>query len=243
MSFYDGSSASYSVADVQKKFLSKVFGNMALGLLVTTLVAFLGFASFMNGGIFYALWNSSAYVWIVLGLTIAELAIAFALPATIQRSNPGVTRALFYGYSALTGIEFSVLFLAFDISTIFAAFLAAAVMFVCCAVIGRYSSFDFMKLRGVILGGLIALIVITLLGMFIPAIGNSLWISYIGVILFAILTCYDIQVSGKLGYAVGAEGDTAEKYAVYQAFGLYLDFINIFLYLLRIFGSTSSSDN
>lgn len=243
MSFYNSPSASYSAADVQKKFLSRVFGNMALGLLITALVAFLGFASFMNGGIFYTLWSSSAYVWIVLILTVAELGIAFALPATIQRSSPGVTRALFYGYSALTGIEFSTLFLAFDISTIFSAFLAAAVMFACCAIIGRYSSFDFMKLRGVLLGGLIALLIITLLGMFIPAIGNSLWLSYIGVILFAVLTCYDVQVSGKIGYAVGAEGEMATKYAVYQAFGLYLDFINIFLYLLRIFGSSSSSDN
>ena len=92
------------------------------------------------------------------------------------------------------------------------------------------------------MGGLFALVLITLLGMFIPAIGNSMLISYVGVALFLGLTAWDMQRIRAFYYQSAGDATLTGNLAVYGAFELYLDFINIFLYILRIMGNSSSND-
>ena len=145
---------------------------------------------------------------------------------------------LFYGYAVVTGLTFSTLFYAYDASTIAISFLFTAVVFFSCAIIGRFTNVDLSRFSGIMMGGLVALILVSILGMFIPAIGNSLLLSYVGILLFCGITAWDMQRIMSLYYQTnGGYGQTGANLAIYGAFELYLDFINLFLRILSVFGN------
>ena len=118
------------------------------------------------------------------------------------------------------------------------AFAFAAVLFFCCAIIGHTTNVDLSKFGGLMIGGLIALVITSIVSMFIPALRDGLLISYVGVILFLFLTAWDMQKIKGFYYGV-EEGRLKNNLAIYGAFELYLDFLNMFLYLLRILGRGS----
>ena len=236
MSEFNRPGAAYTYGDgtTLNAYVRKVFTLMGIGLGLTAAVAFFGYTSLMSGGIVYKLFTSSSiFTWI---LVLAELGIAFAMSMGINRFSTGTCTGLFMAYSVLTGLTFSFLPLEFGVATVFSAFLFAAVLFVCCAIIGYTTNVDLTKFTGLLFGALLALVITTVISLFVPALRDSLFISYAGLLIFLALTAFDMQKIKQFYYGTGADGTIRSNLAVYSAFQLYLDFINIFIYILRIMG-------
>ena len=115
-------------------------------------------------------------------------------------------------------------------------------LFGSCAVIGATTHRDLSQFSTLLMGGLITLVIASIASIFIPALRDSLFLSYLGVIIFLGLTAWDMQRIKSMYYSVGGYGQLADNLAIYGAFELYLDFINIFLYVLRIFGRNSNNN-
>jgi len=139
-------------------------------------------------------------------------------------------------YSALTGFTFSFVLMAYDMNTVFVAFLFAAVLFASCAIIGHTTKVDLTKFSGLLFGALLALVIMTVISIFVPVLRNNLLFGYLGLFIFLVYTAFDMQKIKQYYYNVG-EGTIKENLAVFGAFQLYLDFINIFIYILRILGN------
>ncbi|MBP3869293.1 MAG: Bax inhibitor-1/YccA family protein [Solobacterium sp.] len=219
-----------------KSYITGVFVKMGIAVLITAAVAFAGMFALINGGML-----GNAFSILMIVAMVAQFGICMFLSSRIMTMQTSTATALFYGYAALTGVTFSVLGLNFGITTMFMAFAFASVMFFCCAIIGHTTNVDLTKFSGLMIGGLIALVLATIVSLFVPALRNGLLISYIGVILFLFLTAWDMQkIKGYYYGTQGGYGQMGANLAIYGAFQLYLDFINIFLYVLRIMGSRSS---
>ncbi|HCK89103.1 MAG TPA: BAX inhibitor (BI)-1/YccA family protein [Erysipelotrichaceae bacterium] len=237
MSEYNRSGYYGESAGSLNAYVTKVFGHMGIGLLITAAVAFLGYYSASTGGLFLRVLTTAP--WLTFVFCIAELGIAIAFGAGLTRFSPAVCRLLFFVYSALTGITFAFLPMYYGLGTFFTAFLFAAVLFVCCAVIGHTTNIDLTRFSGLLSGALLSLVIMTVISLFIPALRNSLFIGYAGLIIFLGITAFDMQKIRSF-YYTSTEGYLKENLAIYMAFQLYLDFINIFLYVLRILGSRNS---
>lgn len=221
-----------------KSYMIKVYGFMGLALLLTAAVAYLGYGSLISGGIVYKILMSGMGFWVVI---IVQLGLAFALGSGIQRFSTGVNAALFAVYAIVTGITFSVLPVAFSLTTIYQAFIYSAVLFGSLVVVGTFTNVDLSRFSGIFMGGLLAIVVVSVLSMFIPALRENMIISYLGLAVFMGLTAWDAQ---KIrGYAYIQSGDSLKQnLAIYGAFQLYLDFINMFLRLVQILGGTRRRD-
>ena len=167
---------------------------------------------------------------------ILQLIVVVVLSGGIQKLSATAALGLFFGYAALTGFTFSILFLAYDLGTLTLAFVSASAMFGASAVFGFVTKRDLSAFARFFMMALIGIIVLSLLNLFVQSSGINLLVSYAGVALFAGITAWDIQriKDGQIAGMVGS----MEKASVLGALHLYLDFINIFLFLLRIFGSS-----
>ena len=221
------------------QYMTKVFTIMGMGVALTAVVAFFGYGSLVSGGIMAQIFGNAPYLALVM--LFIELGIAFAMGRGLTKYSTTTMYIMFFVYSAITGFTFSVLPMAYGLSTFGTAFLFAAVLFISCAIIGNTTSVDMTKFTSLLFGALISLVIVTVLGFFIPAIGNSLFVGYLGLVIFLGLTAYDMQRI-KQFYLV--QDQTIQgNLAVYAAFQLYLDFINILIYVLRILGHSNSSRN
>ncbi|HEY7827856.1 MAG TPA: Bax inhibitor-1/YccA family protein [Candidatus Limnocylindrales bacterium] len=181
---------------------------------------------------------SAAAQTLLLPAIILQLVLVVAISAGIQRISATLALGLFFGYAALTGFVFSIIFLAYDIGTITLAFASASAMFGASAAFGFVTKRDLSVFARFFLMALIGIIVSSFLNLFFfHSNGVSLLVSYLGVGLFAGITAWDIQriKNGELAAWTGS----MEKASVIGALHLYLDFINMFLLLLRIFGGSS----
>ncbi len=229
----------YSQTDGLQKYLTKVFTTMSIGLAITALVAIVGYMNLINGGWMYSLlYNAGSAVSIVS--LIAQLGICIALSRGIYTRSISQSKTLFFVYSAITGFTFSVLPITFGVATVFSAFVFASVMFASCAMIGHYTKVDLSKFSSIFMGGLLALVIATIVSMFVPTLRNSLMLSYVGIVLFCGLTAWDMQKIKTFYYQSSGNEQLQGNLAIYGAFDLYLDFINMFLYILRILGSRGS---
>ena len=207
-----------------QSFLTRVFSWMVVGLLVTAAsAAVIGSSEGMLADV-----TSNPILLIVL--FVAQLGLVIAISAGVNRMSTGVAGALFLLYSALNGFIFSLVFELYTDESIFTTFLVAASLFAALALYGATTKRDLTGLGPILFGALIALIVATVVNVFVG--GSTLyWITtYAGVLIFAGLTAYDMN---KLQNYAQSGGETG---AVQGALALYLDFINLFLFLLRIFG-------
>ncbi len=211
--------------------MRKVFLWMTLALAVTGLTAYY-VAS--NAGLLYAIFSSKGIFW---GIIIAELALVFILSARIMKMSFATAGIMFVAYSVLNGITMASIFAVFTMESIASAFFVTAGMFGVMSFVGftvkkdlgSFGSFFFMALVGLI----IASVVNVFLG------SNVLYwvVTYVGVLLFVGLTAYDTQKIKHMLMEYGDEvNDHTQKLALLGSLSLYLDFINLFLYLLRIFG-------
>jgi len=222
-----------------QRYITGVFTRMGIAVLITALVSFLGFYSIVSEGFMYSLMMSETVGGIVFIVpAIIQMIICVVLSAKLMSLQTRTAELLLYAYATLTGFTFSVFGLLYETGTFFTAFAFAAVMFLCCAVIGHTTSVDLTKFGGIMIAGLIAMVIASIAAIFIPFLRDTLIISYIGVILFLFLTAWDMQkIKGYYYGTQGGYGTVGQNLAVYGAFQLYLDFINLFLYILRIVGS------
>ena len=210
-------------------FLAKTYRWMFLGLLATFGVALAGY---MTGAVWFLFQNT----WLLIVLSIAELGLVFFFSARLGDISPSTALRVFLAYSVLTGVTFSAYFLLFEMSSMVFAFGAAALYFGIMAWYGKNTERDLSGWGPMLRSGLLAMIVVSLVGMLLGGFGAfELIYCGVGLVVFMGLTAYDMQKIQHLYYQCGG-GEMGEKIAVYGALELYLDFINIFLLILRMMG-------
>ena len=223
-----------------RSFVSNVFLWMfaALGLTAATAFLFGTSESLMSMLITvspegYA--KTSAFGWIV---TFAPLIIVFTMSAGINRLSVQKTVLLYVVYSILMGMSLSFIFWAYTSASIFKTFLIAAGMFGVMAVLGYTTSTDLTKFGSFLFMALIGIIIATLVNFFMHSARLDYIISIAGVLIFTGLTAFDVQKIKQIGNAGINDGDVMAKITIHAALTLYLDFLNLFLYLLRFFGNS-----
>ena len=214
--------------EAQLSFVNRVFQWMTIGLAVTGAIATVIGTSTSD-----TYWDDKG--GLMLGLIVLELAVVFGLVFLINKISAAVAIAAFFLYSALNGVTLSVIFAVYEIPAIAATFFVTAGMFGTMAAVGWVTKRDLSKLGSILFMALIGLILASIVNIFL---GNEAlyWIiTYAGVAIFCGLTAYDMQKIKGFAQA-GLEGDAEDRAAIMGALALYLDFINLFLFLLRIFG-------
>ena len=209
--------------------MRKTFGWMALCLLITALAAM----GVVNSGLFYQIASSGA-MWLLI---IAELVVVFVLSARIHKMSVTTATIMLIVYSALNGATLSVIFVVYSLGSIAKTFFITTGMFGVMALVGATTKRDLSKMGSILFMALIGLIIASLVNIFLRSSGLDWIISLIGVVLFTALTAYDVQRVKRLAAESDLYDDTqVGRLAVISALSLYLDFINLFLYLLRFFG-------
>lgn len=217
--------------EVVNAFMRGVYGWMTGGLALTAGIA-LYVAS--NPSLVQAIFSNTM---IVILLIIAQFGLVITLSAAIRKLSPGTAGGLFLLYSALTGVTFSVIFLAYTQADIFKAFLTAGGMFGAMSIYGMTTKKDLTSWGSFLFMGLIGLVIAMVVNIFLASAMMDFVISIIGVIIFTGLTAYDTQRLKDMGdVAPGRDGAAVKRATILGALTLYLDFINLFLMLLRLFG-------
>lgn len=207
-----------------------IYGWMAAGLAVSGLVAWMVANAVAAGS--FALSSGTLIVCLV-----AEIALVFALSFAIHKLAPMAAAALFMVYAALNGVTLSILLLVYDIGTIQTAFFATAGTFAAMAVFGTVTKRDLSTLGRVCMMTVIGLIVASLVNVFMRNTGLQAVICYVGVAAFVGLTAYDAQKVRELADAADRlDAPTVARLGILGALQLYLDFINLFIYLVQILG-------
>lgn len=170
------------------------------------------------------------------GLIIGEFALVIGLSAAINRLSLSMATLMFVLYSVINGATLSVIFLAYTLSSIANVFFITAGTFAVMAFIGYTTKKDLSGMGKMLMMALIGLIIATVVNLFLRSTGLQLIVSYIGVLVFVGLTAYDTQKIKQMLMMAEDTGETAQKIALLGALSLYLDFVNMFLYMLRIFG-------
>ena len=215
------------------EFMSKSFGWMFAGLLVSFAVGIGTVAT----GLIYPLITSGLFIL----TSIAELVLVFVLSARVQSLQPSTATGIFFAYAVLNGLNLSAIFLVYDFGSLILAFLVGAVYFGVMAVYGATTHKDLTGWGPKLFGGLIALIVCSLVGGLFNLLGfgfgfGDLLLCAVGLLLFMGITAYDTQML-KHHYAYfGGDAAMLQKSSIIGALNLYLDFINIFLYVVRLLG-------
>ena len=223
--------ASVPVADTQQvnKVLAGSFRWMALGLFLSFAVSIV---TALTPSLVYFIVGSNVAFFVCVAI---ELGLVIYLSARIQKMTS--SRALFFFtlYALVNGLTLSVIFFAFNTTSIIAIFFSTAIMFIVLALFGQRTKRDLTKVGRIAYFGLIGLVVALVVNLFIGSGWLDLVLSWIGVAVFTALTMYDVQKIKRLAVGVSTEEDR-RKASVMGALRLYLDFINLFLNLLRIFG-------
>lgn len=221
--------APYS-SELTRKFLLNVYNWMAMGLAVTGLIAF-GVA----GSQFSYTLASSPMLY--FGLAIVQIGIVFGLSAAINKIPSGVAIGAFFLYSALTGLTFSIIFLVFTGASIASTFLICAGMFAAVSVFGYVTKRDLSKVGTYMFMALIGLIIASVVNIFLQSSTLTWIMSIVGVIVFTGLTAYDTQKIKQMSQSTDFDSEQGKKAAVLGALALYLDFINLFMFLLNFLGN------
>ncbi len=210
---------------LQAAFLTHAFVWMFVGLLVSAAVAYAVLGN-------QALKDFTADNMLIL--FIAQLAMVFVISGAINRISATVALLLFFVYAASLGLVIGLIVSYYTEASVVTAFLSASAMFGAAAIYGAVTKRSLAGLGGILFMGLIGLIVASVLNIFLQNSGLTWAISLIGVVIFTALTAYDVQriQAGDLAAQTGS----LEKAAVIGALHLYLDFINIFLFMLRLLG-------
>ncbi len=222
-------STPYAADERVTAFLRSVYGWMCAGLGITALVAF--FVS-QSPELAVTIGRNKLLFW---GLMIAQLGIVFFLSARVEKIAAGTASLLFVLYSALTGVTFGFILLAFTGESVATTFLVCAGMFGALAMYGTTTSRSLAGWGQFLFMGLIGVVLASFVGIFWQNSGFQFVLSFIGVIVFTGLTAYDAQRLKAM--AVALPSGQVGSYAIVGALTLYLDFINLFLMLLRFTGS------
>lgn len=205
--------------------LSKSFLWMAIGLLITFAT---GYIISTNENMLLNVFGGSFWVWIVL-----ELVLVVVLSLLVLKMSPTVAKICFLAYSFVSGLTFSSVFIVYNLSSIMMVFLVAALLFGVMSFIGYKTNVDLSKIGFYLIMGLLGVIVVSIINLFLNSSELEMILSAICVLLFLGITAYDVQKIKRLE----GSGLPEDSLAIYGALELYLDFINIFLDLLQLFGN------
>jgi FtsH-binding integral membrane protein len=213
--------------ELSKNFVSNVFSMMFVALGITAVTAYW----FANSGLVYELTGITH--WIVM---LAPLGLVLLMGTRFTKLSAGVLMSIFILFSVLMGMSLSYIFLAYDIGTISSTFFITAGTFGTMAVLGYTTSTDLTKFGSLLYMALIGIIIASVVNWFMGSEQLDYIISIAGVLIFTGLTAYDVQKIKRIGASTEIEGETKQKLVIMGALTLYLDFINLFLFILRIFG-------
>jgi len=216
-----------------KNYMLKIYNYMAGGLTATAFVAYLVIT---NPSIFRLFFNEMGYTGFGYLALFAPLIVIFAFGWVLNRGTTQQVQAMFWGYSALMGISLAPIFLVYTGASIARIFLITAATFGALSIYGYTTKKDVSGWGAFLFMGLVGVIIASIVNIFMKSSGLDYALSYITVFIFAGLTVYDTQNLKSLYYANGVTEDGIQRGAIAGALSLYLDFINMFMALLRLFG-------
>lgn len=220
----------WDVSEAFPVLMRKVYVWMTLALAITGFTAY-GVAT--SPGILQAIYSNQILFW---GLVIAEFALVFGVTAAINKLSLTTATLMFILYSVINGALLSYIFLAYTASSVAIVFFITAGTFGVMALIGYTTKADLSSMGKILFMALIGLIIATVVNLFVKSDGLTMILSYVGVLIFVGLTAYDTQKIKNMLLQAPDASEAAQKMALLGALTLYLDFINLFIYLLRIFG-------
>ena len=212
------------------RYTAKNFGWMVAAMLIPLIV---DISMYVTGAFIYVI-RIPAWNFLLLA---AELILVISLSARLEKMSVTAAKSMFFLYSAVNGIVFSLYFLMFDLLSLWIAFGITAMFFGVMALIGYFGNINFSALRPFMTGGLIFLFVFWLLAMFIDLSAFETMVCGVGIFLFLIITAYDAKKIQAYYAYYGQNSEMAAKASVFSALQLYLDFINLFIYILRFVGN------
>ncbi len=229
---YPGAQATVSRADTINAFMRGVYGWMSAGMLLTAAAAWytatspLGVSLLQTPGL-------------MLGLILVQFGLVIGLSAAINRLSGTAATLMFLAYSALTGLTLSSIFFVYSMTSIFQAFVVTAGMFGTMSVYGMVTKRDLTSMGSFLFMGLIGIVLASVVNMFLKSSAMGFIISVIGVLVFTGLTAYDTQKLKYMGETMPlGDGTAIRRGTILGALTLYLDFLNLFLMMLRLFGSS-----
>ncbi|MGP6488897.1 Bax inhibitor-1/YccA family protein [Duffyella gerundensis] len=227
----NGSVASQASAGLQT-YMAQVYGWMTCGLLLTAFVAW--FAA-RTPSVMELVFASRVTFF---GLIIAQLALVFVLSGLVHKLSGATATALFMLYSALTGVTMASIFLVYTYSSIASTFVVTGGMFGVMSFYGYTTKRDLSRMGSLLFMALIGIVLASLVNIWLKSTPLMWAITYIGVLVFVGLTAYDTQKLKNIGEGIDVDDrENLRRYSILGALTLYLDFINLFLMLLRIFGN------
>ena len=212
-----------------RDYMLKIYNYMTLGLGITGVIAYV----IGNNPVLLSTIFGSGMQWLLI---IAQFGLVLYLSARIHKMPTKTAQVLFFLYSVLTGLTFSALFMAYTFESLARVFFITSSLFGSMSIYGYVTKRDLTGMGSFLFMGLIGLIITSVVNMFLQSSVLMFITSVIGVLIFTGLTAYDTQKLKHMYYQVG-NSELAENYAVSGALTLYLDFINLFLYLLRFLGN------
>lgn len=225
----------YSIHEVEtgsvKAFMNRVFGLMSIALLISGVTAF----QFSETMLSMLMGGGSLMMY---ALMFAPFIFILVMNFGFNKLSPMALSLTFIGFSVVMGMSLSTIFLIYDLGTIFKVFFITAGLFGTMAILGFTTSTDLSKMGTLLMMALIGMLIATVVNWFMHSSQLDYIISCVGVLVFTGLTAYDVQRLKRIGMGVEYGTATASKLAVMGALSLYLDFINLFIYLLRVFGNS-----
>ena len=218
-----------------RTFLASVFGYMAIALVISGVIAW-WCGSDMTKLAYLINFETGSHTilgWVVM---FAPLGLVFLMGGMVEKMSGTPLLATFLAFATIMGISLSYIFLIYSVGSIANVFFITAAVFTLMAVAGYTTKTDLTKLGSILMIGLIGIIIASVINMFLGSSTMDYVISIIGVVVFTGLTAYDVQKLKRMGEVVISGTETAQKMALMGALSLYLDFINLFLMLLRLFG-------
>ena len=213
-------------------YMAQVYGWMTCGLLLTAVVAW--YAANTPAVLNFIFSSQITFI----GLIIVQLGLVFVISGMVNRLSGSMATSLFMLYSALTGLTISSIFIMYTSSSIASTFLIAAGMFGAMSFYGYTTKRDLSGMGSMLFMGLIGIVLASIVNIWLKSTALMWAVTYIGVLVFVGLTAYDTQKLKNMGSQLDAnDKDNFRKYSIVGALTLYLDFINLFLMLLRIFGN------
>lgn len=213
---------------MENKLMSKTFLWMCIGLLVTFVT---GYFVSHNEMMIINIFRNSTYII----LCIVELVLVIALSAKVRTMGKNTARIFFILYSFVTGLTFSTIFIVYELTSILYVFLLAAVVFLVFGLVGYYTKLDLTKIGTYLMMALFAIIICFIINLFVDSNSFDIALTIISILIFIGFTAYDVQKIKRLG---DEEIIPEDNLAIIGALNLYLDYINIFLDLLRLFGNS-----
>ena len=223
----------YNYEEPRRVSVTKVYGEMTIGILVTAVVAVLGQIT----GAYYSFLMATGMVGLI-GLCVVQIALAVVLGMRVTKMKSATARVMFYVYAALMGFTLSSIFMVYDLGSIGVALGVTAAFFFALTMFGMTTKFNMLKAGPILMIGLIVLIISQIVLAFVQVDGMTKIVCAIGLILFAGMTIYDAQSTRALLTEYEAQGpEMVKKISILCALNLYLDFVNMFLYILQLLGN------